>query len=57
MAAEEVPVSLIEMWGPSVLEVGTEGWKAQGSLGRKMEVGCGAEQGEGLESEQVTMFC
>ena len=61
-------MSPIEMWGPSGLEVDAEGWKAQESLGMKMEVGCGARKGEiwrvnmllrvaKLGSPEEGMFC
>lgn len=44
---EDGPGSLMEIWELLVLEVGAEGWKAQGSLGMKAEFSCGAEQGAG----------
>ena len=47
LTPEDVPVSLLEIWGLSVLEVGTEGWKAPEEPGNES----GAEPGRGVESE------
>lgn len=48
LTPEDVPVSLLEIWRLSVLEVGKAAWKAPEEPGNE----CGAERGEGLESEQ-----
>lgn len=42
-------MSLLEIWGLSVPEVGTEGWKATEEPGKE-------RGGGGMESEQVQRF-
>lgn len=49
LTPENAPVSLLEIWGLSVPEVGTEGWKAAEEPGKE-------RGGGGMESEQVQRF-